>query len=607
TLSASARTSEIPLTIEGDPTNSNPRANCILQTRTVGGQTNNAVQRLRLRNLTLEQGEASLMACNNKWLDNVEIRAKSGFILVNNAPIGGNVLNIASANWWVTRSKIWRSSWSLAYLSAGPAPGLLRANELARRTAGIVFVKNRTIGSAEDGTTAATDVKFEMHSSSALYRNKEDVVVAYNDMRYLQSEFLIRSFVTAALAGTLRDSHRRHLIMNNVIEYIGSDQGALIGYGESELVTVTQVIVEGNTLAGAGMNLFYNNPNAGSLANASTLFNEVFDCIVRNNAVDRNASKHDDFNDPEIVGYRPSTYPYGYRPHLVQGWANHNGCNIEAHVDHSRSGNAGSFRRDGVGPRSIQYAASTNPNWTNDLSYNGGTPSPSNPGGGDYTPTATSAALNRILRANSDRDLVGNARRPNGASGALEATSAFLIGQGARHVHRAAVTSTGITLAALPAGGRHVQRAAASQTGLALPTAPLGALHGHRAAASAAGIVLSASPAGARHLQTSSLSRTGWSSVLASAATRLVGRASPALLAWAGVVAPNKAVFWLASQSPALDATDSSLLLAPGQSRLALIGAAARLLPNMAAGVDQTMLVRSDARTIFITQTEQEL
>ncbi|MBC7522045.1 MAG: hypothetical protein H7268_13255, partial [Sandarakinorhabdus sp.] len=123
TLSASARTSEIPLTIEGDPTNSNPRANCILQTRAVGGQTNNAVQRLRLRNLTLEQGEASLMACTNKWLDNVEIRAKSGFILVNSAPIGGNVLNIASANWWVTRSKIWRSSWSLAYLSAGPAPG----------------------------------------------------------------------------------------------------------------------------------------------------------------------------------------------------------------------------------------------------------------------------------------------------------------------------------------------------------------------------------------------------------------------------------------------------------------------------------------------------
>jgi hypothetical protein len=323
---------------------------------------------------------------------------------------------------------------------------------------------------------------------------------------------------------------------------------------------MSQIIIEGNTTAGAGWNMFYNEPAVSNLASIATNYNETFNNVMRNNAVDRNASKHDEFIDPETLVLRSGTSPWGYRPQLVQCWAEHNGCNMEGHVDCGRSGSVSAFRRDGVGPRSIQFESITNPNWADDRSYNA---NPANTGGGNYTPTAASPALNRIIRANSDRDLIGKSRRMNGASGALEAIVFDLTGQGARHLHRASL----------------------SQAGLALPTLPVGT----------------------RHLQTVSTSLAGWSTSLAGAATLLAGRASPALLGWAGDVTPNLAMFRLASQSPALDATDPSLLLAPGQARLVLIGAAARLLPNMAAGVDQTLLVRSDARAIFITQTEQEL
>lgn len=417
--SAAGQTYEIPITIVGDSTDANPRANCILQTRAAGPVANNNVSRYRFRNMTIEQGESAFSAAIYKWLDNVEIRSKTGFGAVTTAPMGGGV-GINNWNWAVTNSKIWRSAWSLAYGASGPAPGLLRASQFSRNTAGICIVKCRTIGSLEDGTVGYGAAHFRMHSGSTLLGAKEDFILAYNDCRYLAygQQILYTSPAASALAGTLRDSHRRHLIMNNLLEYILDDQGALFGYGESEFSTTSrQIIIEGNTTAGAGFNVFYNDPDSSNLTNANTLFNETYDCILRNNAVDRNASKQDDFNDSQAGTSRAGAYPYSYRPHLVQGWAVHNGTNMEGHVDCGRSGSIGSFRRDGLGPRSSQYAVVTQPGYTNDLSYNA---NPANTGGGNYVPATGSVMLNRIKQANSDVDLVGNARFVNGAAGALE-------------------------------------------------------------------------------------------------------------------------------------------------------------------------------------------
>lgn len=410
-VASNTSNTEIPVVIEGDPEFPNARSACVLQT---ARSSTTRLSRLRLRRLTIEAGGPVLAANLYTFLDDIEIRGKAGAEMTKTAPVATGRPPAGQWNLCITKSKVWRSAWRLTGGASGP--GLVRACEHSTRADGLCMVKNRWIPKAEDGFNAASTAEgYGMWFNSTDIGALEDVILAFNDVRSLEWLSWTPRGIPANLAGTKMPCVRRHVIMGNVFERIKTPSTGFFGYGEGTLLTMCYLILEGNTFVGSGFNAYYSDPSPKTALEADTLFNEAYVIRQANNATDRNASKQDDFNDPNTIKARGGRTANGYRPQMVHAWGPHFGAGLEANYDASRAGTIANYRREFPGLRSVQEPVPTDPKWASDLSIAG-----TNQGQGRYEPLADSGTLGRVVRANTDVDWSGKPLKPFAASGALQ-------------------------------------------------------------------------------------------------------------------------------------------------------------------------------------------
>jgi hypothetical protein len=596
TIPNSGNCAEIPVTIEGDPDDPDARNNVILDTETTG--RNIRTTRLRYRRLTVRAAASQFLNTNTVayvWLDNITLQGKAGSEASTTNPFSTAAgVPATQFAWTVTNSRIWRLAMQIGANTRQIM--LFRANEHTSKARATVIVKNRVIPPAEDGITnyssTFNQVGYANPQQTVNIGHFEDWVVAYNDARSIRWEGLGRTPIPAALAGTSKDQIRRHLILNNVFERVSgtftpnsdtdTTQG---GYGENEHVVMRDIIVEGNTFAGAGLNAFYNDPLPVTLADTDSQNNEAYNIRNANNAYDRQASKQDEFNDDTTRNIRRANgFPTadGHRPQLVGVWSTHFGTDAEAIVDSSRAESGpGNFLKDGLGPRSVQFQPKlATVGWANDACERG-----SDQGLGDYTPMPGSPLLGRIIRGNSDRDWLGNPRLFNGAAGAIEAGGQSLVAQGARHDHAATAPALAVPLTLAAQNGNHGHSAAATtvSTGVSLVTA--NAAQQHRAA----------------------VSQASWATSLFAANALMTSAAVMAVVAWQGSIIPSGANSAIGSTSPPISSTGPvATVLAPPGALHVMLSQAAQLFPESSVPEDRTLRVRADARTIFITETKQE-
>ncbi len=575
-VTTGATTTEIPVFIEGDPDNSDPRSNCILQTATSG---NPRVTRVRLRRLRLDSGTASLMGSQVVlwWLDDMEIRGKAGQETNTIHPLSSGAPPANQWNLAITNVRISRTGWRVG--AASTKAGLVRATQHSRQLDALCMVKNRFIPVSED-TTATGDLNgysmWVVSGGTADVGSAEDIVLAYNDARAVKGIAWSATPALAASAGTLRNSHRRHLILNNIFERIGGYVGSMCSYGEDELVTMSYIVMEGNTVAGDRWNAYYSDPLPTTTTDCDSQYNEAFCIRQANNFHDRQPSKQDEFFDPTTQAVRAAagiTGATGYRPQMIFAWAPHYGCGLEGNYDSARVASLTIGNREYNGLRSIREDAPTIPGWIADRSQMG-----TNTGLGDYRPVAGSRVLGRISRANSDVDWAGVARQVDGPAGALQPLAIATSPASARSGQRANAAAAGLRLSFAPRDARSLQRAGTATAALGLSVAAAGARHSQRAGAAALGLAIGLAAASARQDQ------RGASGPM----TLLLG------LAAAGGQSATIA------GATAVGVTESALALAPASGRLGLAAGSSMVRPQGAVGTLRTLLVPADRRTIFV-------
>jgi hypothetical protein len=574
---STAFTPEIPVVIEGDPDDPDARNTVFLEGTTTA--RNIRASRARFRRLTVRAGDSEGLhtsTVSQLFLDDLTFQNKAGQEQLS-APVFQLSAPNAATQWTImmTRVKWWRTGTLIS--ATNRQTQLMRACEHTRQARATVLVKNRSIPPAEDGFTnyssTYNSVGYSQPSQTVNLGHLEDWVVAFNDGRALRWEGLVPRFAPPALAGTTLNSHRRHLILNNVFERVsgtntpGADSDTNFGkYSENENVIVRDIIIEGNSFAGAGVNAFYNDPVPATLADTDSQNNLGFNIRNANNAYDRHPSKQDEFNDDTTRNIRRANgFPTaeGFRAQLTGMWSTHFGTDMEGVVDTSRAESGPSnFLRDGLGPRSVQFQPKlVTVGWANDACEKG-----SDQGMGDYTPTAGSVFLNRISRANSDRDWLNQPRLNNGAAGAIEAAASGVA-----------------TLAAQ------------------------NARHGHSATASGLGTVPVMAPQSAAHQHRAGVAPAGWSTTLTAANALMTSAALMAVVTWQANVAPFGAVMASSSSAPVVGVDGgTAVALNPLRSRHAMTAMAAPVRLEGGVPAERTLFVCADARTIFVTETKQE-
>jgi hypothetical protein len=568
-ISSTFAVPEIPLRIIGDPDDADPRANCIIRTGTAAATTR--TPRMRVQNCTVQTASSAALTGSDvlyMFIDNCEIRGAAGSENSTTWPLNTGAPPAGTLNWYLTGSRVWRLGTTIS--NANRWTGLVRNCEHSRRVTGVCFVRNRWIGKSEDGFTASNTAEGYGTATSSNLAAMEDLVVAFNDLRAMRWGAFAFSAAPSAISGVAPQSgrHRRHLILNNILERISGTNGAsttsdtLFGYGESTHVVMDTIIIEGNTVAGSGYNAFYSDPVPTTLADVDSQTNVTVRIRHANNATDRNASKHDDFSDPSVVAVRnaagpPESLKGGWRPACTGAWSVHFGVGMEAHVDLSRSGTIANFRRAGgsgfVGLRGAQYDSATSPAYALDRSENG-----SDSGGGDYVPQAGSPLLGRVRRANSDRDFAGTARQIDGAAGALEGLG-------------------GPTLS--PYAATMPQTAGMPDVAASGALAAASAVHAQAVTAPVVSIAFTLAAAGAVQTVT----------------------ASAGDLSWFGVLQPQAGVSAVRSNDAGMTEGDVGTLLQPEDAGLLWVGIASVLFPNSASLAGGVLTIPADPRTLTIS------
>ena len=488
---------EIPVVLEGDPDDADPRANCILQT---GTPQSGRVTRTRLRNIRIEAGGTALMSSTSIYwfLDNVELRGKAGSELSTVQPLSSAAVPSDQWNVCITRSKWHRIGFRIGAVSN--RAGLLRASEHSRRADALTILRNRFVPATEDTTVTGNESGIGQWSGTAFALGAfEDVIAAFNDLRACRNRVWVVNPATAAAAATPNPSYRRLAFINNVCERVGSSAEPFWSMGETESATISYNIIEGNSFAGERVNAFYSDPLPVTVADTNTQLNQAFCNRMANNAFDRNASKVDEFLDPNTLNIRTAggvINPTGYRPQMVETWSGHYGAGHEGNYDGGRAtGSIDSNRREYSGLRSEQTAVAVYPGWTTDRSVLG-----TGTGLGDYRPAAGSPLLGRLRRGSSDRDFADRPRLALGAAGALEGTgiAVALVPEAARHGHRAAASLLAWSGSLLPARAVMASRAGVSGVAWQGAVAPARAVMASRAAPASVAVAVSIGPAPAR-------------------------------------------------------------------------------------------------------------
>ncbi|MEY2884430.1 MAG: hypothetical protein RL490_2154, partial [Pseudomonadota bacterium] len=332
-----------------------------------------------------------------------------------------------SVNFFATRTKWWRHGASMT--QGNIRAGLIRACEQSRLVTGLTYLKNRFIGNVEDGFIGTGNIICWIGwGAPTLAGQVEDIVLAWNDQRFLRSRAFSFTYLPAATAGTPNQSLRRHAVIGNVMERIGSNTEPFYSMGEDESLTASYNIIEANTAAGDRCNTFYSDPLPATLSDSNTLLNQAFVNRIANNVYDWLPTKHDAFNDPESQAARGGTN--GYRPHMVEAWSMTYGVGHRSNIDTRRVAwqlaTPGDFTLEYSGPASvagITFATVMAPAYVADSSrapssYGGADTTAT--GGGNYRPTAASPMLARVTSGNSDVDAAGLLRSVPATAGAYE-------------------------------------------------------------------------------------------------------------------------------------------------------------------------------------------
>jgi hypothetical protein len=459
-------------------------------------------------------------------------------------------------------------------MAGNPRIGLFRANAFARPVASFLFAAtNRLIGNAEDPTVGTTPfTALNSYSAPGLAAQVEDIIIAYNDLRFLRGRAWGLSQISGAIAGTPNASLRRQVMIGNIVERIGDTAEPFYAFGEDTSATMTYNIIEANSFVGDRANTFYSDPLPATLAAVDTQRNQALVNRVANNCFDWLPTKHDDFNDPTAAQRRGTAN--GYRPQMVEAWSMLYGVGHEGNVDHNRV-SGGNFPLEFSGLRSRNgYAGQLNPQFASDRSIEG-PDGLAAPGGGDYTPAATAPAAGRGLRGNSDVDAVGRLRTLPFTAGALQVAAIDLLAQPAQSGH----SVTAPALALVPAA----------------PLAPAGARSGTLAGAATLGWLAGLDPAAAVCGTRAGAAVLDWRADLVPVASALDSAASATGLMLTLALLPGSAILLTGAAGSEIEAM--SRFLHPDPALLATGAAAARLTLPPGTPV-ATIIIGADPRTL---------
>jgi len=286
--------------VEGDPADATARA-CVLRSPAAAA-ANNRLTRIRLTNLSIEAQTNACLSCVAIWADNFEVRAVTGQTATSGPPIGANL-----GQQYLTNGKWWQHGSAPAITGSTVSPLLIR-NVAAERSFGAQIVANcARLATGVAGVTGAATGE-----ASATGLGNIDGIVIGCDLRYISSA---RSWVMSTLAnsaapanltlGTANPVRSRQAFINNVCEQFGGVGSPMWNeIGENNLVTSTEVVIEGNTFTGDRTNTPYSDLNLATIA-----LNDSSDSLIRvyrmaNNIMMKSASKHDAFNDQAVQSQR---------------------------------------------------------------------------------------------------------------------------------------------------------------------------------------------------------------------------------------------------------------------------------------------------------------
>jgi hypothetical protein len=572
TVTTGLATAEIPVRIMGDPADGNPRANVMLQT---AANSPGRVTRAFWRDLTVEHGTNVLSATTYNFNDNAIFRAKAGQEANTTAPFS-TATPAGQYNLGFTRCRWWRSGVNIG--SGSARVGLFRANEHSRTVNGfLIALKNRLIGNVEDGFVGmgALATIFTGWPSATLAGQAEDIVVKWNDIRFLRGRAWSPGLLPAATAGTPNPSNRRQVFMGNICERIGGDPQPFYALGEDVSATMSYNIIEGNTFVGDRSNTLYSDPLPTSIIDTNSQRNQAFVNRVANNAFDWLPTKHDDFNDPTTATLRGTAN--GLRPQMIEAWSMLYGVGHEGNVDTRRATAASpnNFPLEYSGARTVTgYTGAFAPLYINDQSIAG----PSGAlavGGGNYRPAAASPLAGRAARGNSDVDADGLTRRIPYAAGAFQVVAVDLATAAARSPGSAGSAAVGWS-AALPAAS-----GAMTVTAADVSLAWLGSLM----------------PTMARHDVATASSRLSVSIAVAPDGGPLPIGAGATVIGLASVMMPDPAFLPCGASESGVLAASIALLgvdgaaMAHRAARPMLLGAGARAAATLIVGPDPRRLV----------------
>lgn len=578
---------EIPVRISGDPADSNPRANCTVQT---SGQITLRILRSHWSGLRVEIGTNALCSMPLIFIDNCEFVGKAGQETNTASPFSA----APTAGQWgigMVRSRYWRTGSSLS--SGNTRLGLLRASETARPVGTIlVAIRNRLIPAAEDGfATAWTGANFGSWPTPTLAGQVEDIILAYNDVRRNRGRICNEYLLPAALAGTTNPSFRRFVLLGNVVERIGTGPEPLYAFGEDTLATMSYNIIEANSFIGERSNTFYSDPLPATPGEAETLANQAFCNRIAGNIFDWLPTKQDQFNDPTTATLRGGGGALGYRPHMIEAWSMLYGVGHEANVDLRRVGGTDDWRLEYYGRRSLAGAAALPlvPQFSDDRSVLG-----SGLGGGNYRPLATAPAAARAVRGNGDTDADGATRRVPFAAGAFQAVAVALAPSPARSASRVASTALLQAAMLLPAASPH-GLAGSAVLGWSGALAPVTAVMAQAALATQLEPLLAPASGLLGHWAVSPWLVTA--SLLTPDSFALPQRAAGSWLSLAFTLAPASTIILIADTAMALEASvPAPISVDSGRIRLT---AAGPLLLTGTARAQATVIIAPDPRTLF--------
>ncbi len=530
--------------VVGDPSDSDPRTNCVLQTAT---SVASRILRIRLANLAFEVGTTSLFSTATVyfWLDNVEVRGRAGQT-TNTTYFTAGVPPAGQGSFWATATRHWKSG-SAMRSSNGVRPILLRNCEFVRRTEACAILGGRVIQHLDSSVNWYTGANGEyatgawgnQGTGTGDLGSQEDHIVFNADLRSLSNRAWRPGALAAATAGTSLDSYRRQVFANNVCERLASGTPEpMWSMGEDESAQMSYNIIEGNSFVGERCNALYSDPLPVTVADTDNLYNIAFVNRIANNSFDWLATKHDAFNDPQTLSVRSSggdPRAHGYRSQGVQTWSVTYGVGWEGNYDFGRAG-GGNFAAENFGLRSVQTTSGA-PGYANDKSQYG-----AGGGQGDYRPALTSALIGRARSASAGVDRFGGVRIVPFASGGTDTpTPVTLVTAKASSASRAGSPLLGWAGVLLPNPARSTTLTGSPQLNWLTSLAPNGARHALRTGSPLLGWSGALVPAGTLQALRSAAPALTWNGALSPAGARSTTGGTVPGIGWGGALVPASA------------------------------------------------------------------